>query len=73
MNVLKEIISFFKNILKKNDKIKELPEPKAYISKDRNSFIDSIKVTNIEKKKNKKIETLICDGDGLGIKKRISC
>lgn len=73
MNVLKEIISFFKNIFKKNDKIKELPEPKAYISKDRNSFIDSIKVTNIEKKKNKKIETLICDGDGLGIKKRISC
>lgn len=73
MNILKKIIYFFKNILIKKHEIKELPEPKIDIQKDRNTFIESIKVTNIEKKKNKKIETLICDGDGLGIKKKISC
>ena len=35
-------------------------------------FEQSLKITNIPKKVNKKIETLICYGDGLGIQKKLS-
>ena len=35
-------------------------------------FEQSLKITNIPKKVNKKIETLICYGDGLGIEKKLS-
>ena len=35
-------------------------------------FEQSLKITSIPKKANKKIETLICYGDGLGIQKKLS-
>ena len=35
-------------------------------------FEQSLKITNIPKKVNKKIQTLICYGDGLGIQKKLS-
>ena len=35
-------------------------------------FEQSLKITNTPKKVNKKIETLICYGDGLGIQKKLS-
>ena len=39
---------------------------------NKENFIQSLKKTNTEKRTNKKIETLICYGDGLGIQKKLS-
>lgn len=40
---------------------------------NRETFEQTIKITNTPKRANKKIETLICYGDGLGIQKKLSC
>lgn len=37
----------------------------------RKDFINSIKVNQINNKE-KKVETMVCEGDGLGIKKKMS-
>ena len=71
MRYIKKIILFFKNLFQK-DVIKALDVPiqkTTYNPKD--SFINSLKVTKIDKK-TKEVETLICEGDGLGIKKKIT-
>ena len=70
---MSRIIDFFKNLFKRN-KQKLIEEPKQINKNDRyKDFINSIRVSNIERKQKKKeITTLICEGDGLGIKKRIS-
>ena len=71
MRYIKKIILFFKNLFQK-DVIKALDVPiqkTNYNPKD--SFINSLKVTKINKK-TKEVETLICEGDGLGIKKKIT-
>lgn len=71
MKYIKKIILFFKNLFQK-DVIKALDVPiqkTNYNPKD--SFINSLKVTKINKK-TKEVETLICEGDGLGIKKKIT-
>ena len=65
MKVLKSIIEFIKDIFKKEEK-KLLETPKE---NEKEKFIQSLKVTT---KKKKKIETLICKGDGLGIQGKIS-
>lgn len=71
MKYIKKFILFFKNLFHKNV-IKSLDVPvqkNNYIQKD--SFINSLKATKINKK-TKEVETLICEGDGLGIKKKIT-
>ncbi len=71
MKYIKKIILFFKNLFQK-DVIKALDVPiqkTNYNPKD--SFINSLKVTKINKK-TKEVETLIFEGDGLGIKKKIT-
>lgn len=41
-----------------------------YNNDKKSKFIQSLKIVKI--KKSKKIGTLVCDGDGLGIQKKIS-
>ena len=73
MNIIKKIILFIKDIFINEDKVKNLAEPKIIIQEDeKSSFINSLKVTITEKRTKKKIETLTCDGDGLGIQKKIT-
>lgn len=72
MNIFKKLFLSIKNIFIKKNEIKKLPEPENDINQDsRNKFIESLKVTSIEKTNKKKVETLICNGDGLGIQKKI--
>lgn len=75
MNIIKKMFLFIKNIFIKQDEVKELQEPKVIsIEQDKKeSFIESLKVTTTEKRTKKKVETLICNGDGLGIQKKITC
>ena len=62
-----------KQLYKKQEDITALEPPKQTMVQDRKiDFIDSLKITALEKKKYSKVETLVCEGDGLGIQKKIS-
>ena len=82
MKLIEKITLFFKTIFKKQDKVKMLEAPqnqgnmqKEMIDSQKQNvdFVESLKVNIENKPKKKKIETLVCEGDGLGIKKKISC
>lgn len=70
MKFIEKIVLFIKKIFIKENEIKKIEAPK--ITNDQNqkkNFIASLKVDTTERKK---IETLICKGDGLGIQKKIT-
>lgn len=70
MKIIRNIILFIKKILNKEQEVKLLETPKQIISKNKKEdFIQNLKITSEVKKK--KIETLICEGNGLGIQKKI--
>ena len=71
MNFFKKIVNYIKNTFTKQE-VKKLENLKQNqkISK-RPDFVSSLKAESKEKEK-KRIETLICEGDGLGIRKKIS-
>lgn len=74
MNVIRRIILFIKNVFSKQEEVKKLVEPQIDIEQNKKiNFIESLKITTTETKTKKRIETLICNGDGLGIQKKISC
>lgn len=74
MNIIRKVILFIKNIFIKQEEVKKLTKPKNTVKKDKEeSFIEYLKISTIENKTKKKIETLICEGDGLGIQKKITC
>ena len=74
MNIIKKIILFIKKLFIKQDEVKKLSEQKVVIEGDKKeSFMESLKITPTRKSSKKKIETLICSGDGLGIQKKITC
>ena len=75
MNIIKKIILFIKSLFRsQNDEIKKIEEPKKISNKEEPSdFINSLKVnTSSHTKKNPPVETLICPGDGIGIRKKRS-
>ena len=73
MNIVKKLISFIKNKFTKHEKIKKLMEPRIIANEDKKeSFIESLKINATQKITKKRIETLICNGDGLGIQKNIT-
>ena len=72
MNIFKKIIEKIKNIFIKKEEVVMLEEGKEYSNDEKNKFKESLKV-NVEKvsKKRRKVETNICYGDGLGIKRKM--
>lgn len=73
MNIIKKAILFIKNMFVKQNEVKQLEAPKVILDQDKkNNFIQSLKITTTKKNK-KRVETLICTGDGLGIQKKLSC
>ena len=70
MNIFKTIWQKIKNIFLKKDEIVMLNEGEDNLNKE--SFKEALKV-NFERvlKNRKKVETHICYGDGLGIKKKL--
>lgn len=74
MIIIRKMILFIKNIFVKQDEVKRLQEPKIVIEQDKKeSFIESLKIATTEKRTKKRVETLTCNGDGLGIQKKITC
>lgn len=74
MSIIRKMILFIKNIFVKQDEVKRLQEPKIVIEQDKKeSFIESLKIATTEKRTKKRVETLTCNGDGLGIQKKITC
>lgn len=73
MNFIKSIFLYFKSKIKRKKELKLIVEPdKLNINSDKDSFKNLLKYKEEKIKKNKKIETLICHGDGLGIKNKVS-
>lgn len=71
MNYIKKIFLFFKNLFKKEDSVLMIEEPKREaLRTERANFLNDIKL-NPKGKKKRKVETLTCMGDGLGIKTKI--
>lgn len=71
MNIIRKMVLFIKSIFIKEDEVKKLVEPKITVKEEeKESFIESLKTTTTEKKR---IETLTCNGNGLGIQKKITC
>ncbi len=74
MNIVRKMILFIKNIFIKQYEVKKLVEPKITVKEDKKeSFIESLKITTTDKRTKKRVETLTCNGDGLGIQKKITC
>lgn len=78
MNVFKKFIEFFNRIFNKkekcidsknNDVVKDTLKIDNSVKKE--EFIDSIRVEKKKIKKENKIETLVCPGDGLGIQDKM--
>ena len=73
MSIIEKFILFVKKHFNKQKDIKTLEAPNQAIVQDKQvDFLDSLKVTTLEKKKYAKVQTLVCEGDGLGIQKKIS-
>lgn len=71
MEILNRVVSMLKKIFMKEE-IKEIEESKNIIPIiEKESFVNKLK-ENVVDTKNKKVETLICFGDGLGIQTKIS-
>lgn len=71
MNIISRIIEWIKNTFNKNQEIKMLEEPKTSACKDKRiDFVTNLKANT--KVKRKKVETLVCPGDGLGIQSEIT-
>ena len=74
MNFIKKILLCIKNIFINKNTVKKLQEPKISIEQEEKmTFMQSLRITTTEKNLKKKVETLTCDGDGLGIQKKITC
>ena len=73
MNIIKKMLLFIKNIFVSQDEVKKIQEPKISMEQEEKmTFMQSLRITTTEKKLKKKVETLTCDGDGLGIQKKIT-
>ncbi len=73
MNIIQKILLLIKNTFIKQGKVKRLEEPKNIVEQNkRTEFIESLKNNTSIKRKKKRVETLICEGDGLGIQNKIS-
>ena len=71
MNIIKRIILFIKKTFSKKMKVEKIEEHKNTLEQNKKEdFVQSLKATPVEKEK--KIETLICEGNGLGIQEKIT-
>lgn len=67
MNIIRKMILYIKDIFNKKEEVKKLEAPKEVLREEKKSnFVATLKTT-----KKDKVETLICVGDGLGIRKRM--
>ncbi len=73
MNIFKRLINYIKSVFIKKEEVKKIDAPKQVENNQvRTEFMKSLKVVIKEKRNKKKIETLVCVGDGLGIKQNMS-
>ena len=70
MNFIRKVFLYFKGIFNKKEEVKKIDAPKDIIN-EKEKFIENLKVTTTYKRPRKKPETLICDGNGLGIQSEV--
>lgn len=73
MNWIRKLYCFLKTIFNKESTVKLIGAPIEPIKKlDKNNFKNSLRVNTLFSNQKKKVETLTCLGDGLGIQTKIS-
>ena len=70
MNFIRKVFFYFKGIFNKKEEVKRIDAPKDTIN-EKEEFRENLKVTTPYRKTRKKAETLICDGNGLGIQSEV--
>ena len=75
MNLIKRIFEFLKKFFYKKEEVKMIEAISlTSVREKKKKFMKELKEDYIKRKlEKKKIETLICVGDGLGIQKKVSC
>lgn len=73
MKFLDKILSFIKSIFNKSEEVKKLQVSSQNINtKKKVDFIEEYKKEIVTTKRKNRVETLVCEGDGLGIQSKIS-
>lgn len=73
MSFIKNAILFLKKLFSRESSIKRIEEStEKKMKSNYKDFENSLKVDITPKKRKKKVETLTCFGDGLGIQTKIS-
>lgn len=73
MRIIDKIVSFIKKLFNKSEKVKEIEASNSNIKiKKKIDFIIEHKNDRVKQREAQKVETLICEGDGLGIQPKIS-
>ena len=67
MSIVNKIILFIKKIFNRQQEVEKI---NTLEQNKKENFKEDLKTTTTEKEK--KVETLICEGDGLGIQKKIT-
>ena len=70
MNFIRKVFLYFKSIFNKKEEVKKIDAPKD-TGNEKEKFIENLKVTTTYKSPRKKAETLICNGNGLGIQSEV--
>ncbi len=70
MNVIKKIFSLIQRIFNKEETKMIEATTQHHNNHKKSEFVESLKIAKVRKKN--KVETLVCDGDGLGIQKKIT-
>lgn len=72
MKMIEKIVKVIKSIFYKQEEIKMIEAPKEEIQTEKKlDFVQFLKVNLQDKMKKRKIEVIVCKGDGLGIRKKI--
>lgn len=70
MNFIRKVFLYFKSIFNKKEEVKKIDAQKD-TGNEKEKFIENLKVTTTYKRPRKKAETLICNGNGLGIQSEV--
>ena len=73
MKFIKKFISFIKNLFNKSTEVKKIDAPykNNLLDEKKSKFIDSLAINNSNENTTHIVETLVNEGDGLGIRKKL--
>ncbi len=73
MKFIKKFVSFIKNLFNKSTEVKKIDasHKNNLLDEKKSKFIDSLAINNSNENTTHIVETLVNEGDGLGIRKKL--